>query len=171
MLEVGPAHGFVAAYLRKFGVNVTTLDINKAYTPDVLASVLDMPFPDSSFNVILASEVLEHLPFKDFSRALHELHRVTSHVVFLSLPDVRHTLLSIDLKIPFLKRIRKIIKAPTFKKHVFDGQHYFEIGKRKYPPSCIRQEITRVGFVIRREAVHPDTPKNHDFVLDKTATI
>lgn len=162
-------HGFVTTCLRAFGVKVTTLDINEAYEPDFVGSVLKMPFSDNAFTMSLICEVLEHLPYDSFSPALKELRRVTERTVLLSLPDVRRTLLSVDVKLPFLKRIRGIVKAPTFKRHIFDGQHHFEIGKRGYSPRRIRQKIIRAGFVIRKDKVYPDTPKNHYFVLDNRA--
>lgn len=166
VLEVGPSYGLVTFYLRKFGVKVKTLDKKPEYNPDFLGSVLEMPFPDNSFDMILACEVLEHLPFEDFPGALKELYRVAKQTVFLSLPDERRTLLRFSLKIPFLKEIHFLLKIPTFKYHVFDG-HWWEIGKIGYSVSRIRQEIKKAGFYIEKDWAAPDTPKNHYFLLKK----
>ena len=42
--------------------------------PDVVASALDLPFEDGSFDTVTSTEVLEHVP--DPLRALKEMHRV-----------------------------------------------------------------------------------------------
>ncbi len=48
------------------------------------ASVTDLPFPDNSFDLVLCSEVLEHLDRPDL--ALSELLRVASGCVLISVP-------------------------------------------------------------------------------------
>ncbi len=42
--------------------------------PDVVCSALDLPFPDSSFDTVVSTEVLEHVP--EPQRALNEMRRV-----------------------------------------------------------------------------------------------
>jgi SAM-dependent methyltransferase len=42
--------------------------------PDVVGSALDLPFDDESFDTVVSTEVLEHVP--DPLRALREMHRV-----------------------------------------------------------------------------------------------
>src|SRR6478736_3566291 len=42
--------------------------------PDVVCSALDLTFPDNSFDTVVSTEVLEHVP--DPQRAFREMHRV-----------------------------------------------------------------------------------------------
>jgi SAM-dependent methyltransferase len=42
--------------------------------PDIVASALDLPFDDKSFDTVVSTEVLEHVP--DPSHALRQMHRV-----------------------------------------------------------------------------------------------
>ena len=88
MLEVGIGNGFVTSYLRDKELNVTGLDIAYDLKPDVVGSVLAMPFIAESFDLVACYEVLEHLPYEDFLKALRELARVSQEDVVLSLPDV-----------------------------------------------------------------------------------
>jgi SAM-dependent methyltransferase len=53
----------------------------------VAGSVVDLPFPDSSFDVVGCFEVLEHLPGDLPRRALAELARVARLAVVLSVPQ------------------------------------------------------------------------------------
>ncbi len=50
----------------------------------VQASALDLPFADNTFDLVLAIEVLEHLP--DPARAMREIVRVASDAVVISVP-------------------------------------------------------------------------------------
>lgn len=51
VLEIGIGNGFVSKYLKEKRVNVSTLDIDEKLNPDIVGSVLDVPFPDNSFEV------------------------------------------------------------------------------------------------------------------------
>lgn len=167
VLEVGPSHGLVTDYLRKFGVDVTTIDNKKEYSPDVLGSVLEMPFPDNSFDMVVICEVLEHMPYKDFPKALKELYRVSRGSVLLSEPDSRHMLLGSYLKIPVLKAFQTNVKMYKGGGPVVDKGHFWEIGIKGYPLSKIRKSITDAGFSIEEEKTYLDTPRNYYFILRK----
>ena len=72
ILEVGVGNGFLSCYLKDRNYKVTTLDVDKKLKPDVVGSVLSMTFSSYSFDVIACYEVLEHLPYDSFSKALGE---------------------------------------------------------------------------------------------------
>jgi ubiquinone/menaquinone biosynthesis C-methylase UbiE len=149
VLEVGIGNGFVSRYLRGKGLDVTTLDIVQELKPSVAGSVLLIPFTNKSFDVITCYEVLEHLPYTDFTKALKEIHRVSREHVVLSLPD--HTAIyRVNIELPKIKPIKKLIPhpfpRPTY--HEFDGEHYWIIGKTNYPLKRIELDIKRTGFKI-----------------------
>ncbi|MFC2013065.1 glycosyltransferase [Chloroflexota bacterium] len=52
----------------------------------VCASAVSLPFRDKSFDVVTCMEVLEHLDKQSFITALHELRRVTSRLIIVSVP-------------------------------------------------------------------------------------
>lgn len=167
VLEVGPSHGQVTSYLRKFGVDVTTIDNKKEYSPNILGDVLKMPFKDDNFDMVLVCEVLEHLPYEQFLQALVEIKRVVKLAVFLSLPDSRKTLLSFSLKVPFLKEKKFILKVHAAQTIPSVSDHKFEIGMKDFPLKKILKDIENVGFKCIEHTVSVDTPKNHYFLLSK----
>jgi len=88
VLEIGPGGKIVSGLLSKLGFSVKTLDINKNIEPDYVASADNLPMADKSFDVVLAAEILEHLPFDKFGKALSEIKRVSKIGAVVSLPQL-----------------------------------------------------------------------------------
>lgn len=150
-LEIGVGNGFLSGYLRSRGLDVTTLDVDPALKPDVTGSVLSMPFSDGSFDAVGCFEVLEHLPYDDFPKALSEILRVCSAGAVISVPD--HTpVYRLDIELPLIGEIRRLIPhpCPRLKPHEFDGTHYWMIGAAQYPLSRIKADIAASGFKLEK---------------------
>lgn len=49
-------------------------------------SIDAIPFPDSSFDCVIAHDVIEHLPVDVYSKALHELSRVSKKYIIIAVP-------------------------------------------------------------------------------------
>lgn len=149
VLEIGVGNGFVSWYLKARKISVTTLDIDKNLNPDVVGNVLEMPLTDESFDVVVCYEVLEHLPYKSFNRALAEIFRVSKSHVVLSLPDASR-IYGFGLRRQRKGGRKILIPVPRFKKpvHKFDSEHYWEIGKAGYPLKRIADDIKKEGFEI-----------------------
>ena len=172
ILDIGIGNGFVSQYLKTRNYNVVTLDIDKNLNPDKTGSVLNIPFRNNCFDVVVCCETLEHLPYKKFRKALSEMRRVSKSYVILSLPDVKKVC-KIHIKIPGLKAIKKLIPFPAFKKihHKFDGQHYWEIGKSEYPLNRIINDINKERFKIQRTYRMFEEPYFRFFILKKYNSI
>lgn len=142
VLEVGIGNGVVNRYLKNAGVSITTLDIDERLKPDKVGSVLNIPFTDNEFSVVACFEVLEHIPFKQFIDALKELKRVSNRYILLSMPD-RSRVYKFFLHVPHKKDVKKLFRVPRINKlsHRFDGQHYWEIGKKNYPLKKVKDVI------------------------------
>ncbi len=151
VLEIGIGNGFVAKYLRDRKRNVVTLDIDERLNPDVVGSVVEIPFDDNSFDVVTCCEVLEHLPYENFHKALSEIRRVSSQHTVLSLPDCTRAY-RVDIQIPKIGELKRLIRLPMLKplKHVSNEEHYWEIGKTGYPLRRVIADIRKAGFEIER---------------------
>ena len=72
----------------------------------VRGSVENLPFKDNSFDLVLCSEVLEHIP--DWKKALSELQRVSRKYIVLTIP----------LEKAFFWRFFSIIAPPITRGHL-----------------------------------------------------
>jgi len=168
VLEIGIGNGFVSKYLKERKVNVLTLDVDKRLNPDMVGSVLNIPFSDESFDLIACYEVLEHIEYKNINKALSEIFRVSKSYAILSLPDASrvYRVYQKKKKIGVFKRL---ISLPRLKNpiHKFDGEHYWEIGKDGYPLSKITKDIERAGFIIKKVYRIFENPYHRFFMLKK----
>jgi glycosyltransferase involved in cell wall biosynthesis/predicted TPR repeat methyltransferase len=96
-LEVGCAKGELVGELRRRGVECVGTDLShysvaagsQELTGRALAaaSIADLPFPDDTFDLVVAIEVLEHVPIELVEPALRELWRVSRHHVFVTVQN------------------------------------------------------------------------------------
>ena len=166
VLEVGVGDGVVGSYLkRNTSIAYQSVDVADDLHPDTVGDVRALPHPDASFDVVCAFEVLEHLPFEEFDTALAGLSRVSNQHVILSLPHFGPPVKFL-LKLPFLPELRFAMKIPYPKQHRFNGQHYWEIGKKGYPARRVRESLAK-RFSIKKEFVPFGNQYHHFFVLEK----
>ena len=149
ILEIGIGNGFVSNYLKQRGLNITTLDIDSRLRLDVSGSILNIPFLDKKFEVVVCYELLEHLPYSNFKRAMSEIFRVSIKHAIISLPDVNR-IYRLFVEISIIGEYKKFIPLIRLRKpiHHFDDEHYWEIGKEDYSLKRITKDIKKIGFEI-----------------------
>ncbi|MCX6802011.1 MAG: methyltransferase type 11, partial [Candidatus Diapherotrites archaeon] len=94
--------------------------------------------------------------------------RVSKANAVISLPDSSRAY-RLSIQLPKTGHIKKIIPVPRIcsKKQVFDGQHYWEIGKAGFPLAEIKSAIEKEGFEIERTYRVFENPYHRFFVLKK----
>jgi SAM-dependent methyltransferase len=154
--------------MRISGIEVTTVDIAADIEPDVVASVTELPFADASFDATVACEVLEHIRFEDVPKALSEIARVSRSSAIISLPHPGRTFISAPVLLLGGTRIDVRLQIPFFwRKHTFDGQHYWELGKRGTSVARFLQLAQEAGLTLRQQRKYADDPVHRFFLFEK----
>ena len=154
VLEIGVGSNVISNYLTYKGIDVVTLDLEAPLKPNVLGSVVHLPF-----------KVLEHLPFSMFDLCLSELRRITKNKLILSLPD----------KTPGISFIVRIPNFVFWDVQIFSPwairepirkvrEHYWEIGRWGFPPKKIINHLKNAGFNFERNYRVPEYPYHHFFI-------
>ena len=167
VLEIGPGASLIGDVLaqQRNQYIYKTLDIAEDLNPDFLGSTTDIPIEDNAFDVVVACQILEHIPYSIVPRALSEIARVSKKHVIISLPHSGPAL-SLQCKIPMIPQIEFVIKIPYPKKHVFDGEHYWEIGRRGFSRRKVRSLLSN-DFRIEKEYVPFENPRHRFYLLTK----
>lgn len=168
ILEVGIGNGFVADFMKKAGYRVTTFDINPELRPDIVGNLLNLQRHISeTYELVLCSEVLEHMPQEHFDTALEQLGCASSRYVVITLPVFRHFVgFNLQLKLPRLP----FIDLPCFVKTSFGKRlgsgHFWEIG---YDSNSSRKAVESVilrHFRIVEKGAFRSNPYHNYYVLE-----
>jgi len=168
VLEIGVGTGILARELENLGIDVTTIDIDSELSPDIVASITDMSIIDNdSYDLVVAFEVLEHIQFMDISKALLEMERVSRYGIIISVPNV-YPYIMFGFKFPLVSVKYMLLNIPIkFKKDKFDGEHYWEIGRKNYSYKKIIQEMGKIKKFLIKNEYRLSTCPFHHFIIFK----
>lgn len=121
VLDAGCGEGVLSWYLAERGALVTGMDISKPNLENakrflekkgvadkvmlMLGDAERLPFPDESFDWVVSSHVLEHLP--DFDKGLAEIRRVTKKRAIVALPTCLNLAAASQLGVASFWRLSK----------------------------------------------------------------
>ena len=139
VLDAGTSKGYGAFCLSEAAKLAVGLDIDpeaikssqEAYQKDnlkyVLSSVLDIQFPDRYFDVIISSQVVEHIALDKLDTYLSELARVLKDdgVIFINTLNVLHNLKGRKPEDPYDKCTQHVKE--------FKPEEFREFLKRRFP--------------------------------------
>jgi 2-polyprenyl-3-methyl-5-hydroxy-6-metoxy-1,4-benzoquinol methylase len=143
ILEIGVGSGFTSSYLKSKGYNVTTIDIDKEKKPDIVASIIDYKF-DEKYDIVLAFEVFEHIPYDDFKLVLENLSKICTNFLIVSLPRNRKVrfIISVDFKIFKIKDLC----FSTRRNKIITKNHFWEIEFNGYSKKSVVKDFKKNRF-------------------------
>ncbi|MDR1199765.1 MAG: class I SAM-dependent methyltransferase [Prevotellaceae bacterium] len=167
VLVIGVGDNIIGTLLTAQGIRVYTFDFDKNLHPDFEGDVtnIDTILGDKRFDVILCCQVLEHLPRDRFEDVLRQLSQHAGNVI-ISLPDsaIKY---KFEIKLPVVKTIKiNMYIHNFFKKHKFDGEHYWEIGTRGHTRRSVLKSMAKF-FTVNKWYLAPYNPYHLFFILNK----
>jgi len=93
VMELGCNYGYVLAYCGgQVGVdwNQKSIELARILNPAkefVIANIRNLPFPDMYVDTVMASDVLEHIPWENIPQALKQAKRLARHKILITVPD------------------------------------------------------------------------------------
>lgn len=104
ILDIGCGEGLLVEHFRQMGRDIEGLDQNYESEYVRRGDVINLPYADTSADVILLLDVFEHLSFQHQPLALSEIHRVLkpNGLLLMSIPNLAH----LNSRINFLFRGR-----------------------------------------------------------------
>jgi hypothetical protein len=171
ILVIGPGQGLDAHIFKWRGYEVTTFDIDETFNPDVIGSAHDLSmFEDRSFDVVIASHVLEHLPVPYLNQCLSEFSRVGAYsIVYLPVAGrhfqwrIRMDLKGIDISFVF-DLFNYFHKPDGVTARYCQGQHYWEMGMRGFRVSDMKLRFEK-NFDVMTAYRNRDWNPSYNFVL------
>jgi len=167
ILEVGKGNGFVSDFFKKANFDLTTFDINKKLQPDIVGNILDLnSHIQTKPNIILCSEVLEHMEFDLFEKSLEQLSLASNNYVIITLPEFKKFFgLNIQLRLPKIK----VFSIPLFVKirgnKVLGSGHFWEIDYNEKSKRKNIENIIKTYFSILEKGTFHINPYHNYYVL------
>lgn len=92
VLDLGCGDGtvsnpLIAKGLDVIGVDISIIALQYFKGKGLIGNIEQLPFPAHSFDLIICSEVLEHLPTDTLERAVKEIERVALRYVIITTPN------------------------------------------------------------------------------------
>lgn len=174
ILEIGPGNRLVADILKKFGYNIKVLDINASLNPDYKIDIRNNSLIDlkGQFDLIIASQVLEHIKYPEFLDVMYNISLITSNSI-ITLPyfNKNSYFFSFNVNFPYFnKRIinRKGGFKLIYKKlpHFYNEVHEWEIGTIGFPLRKIKNSLKANGWIIKKSFFNEYYPYHYFFILN-----
>jgi len=147
VLDAGCGPGLLVLMLREIGVNAIGVDSSKfaietapSEVKNFLSegSILNLPYENRSFELVLSREVFEHLTVLEIAKAVEELCRVSDRLVYVT---------------------TRFAHSPDT---LFDVETEFEVDPTHI--TCANKSLVRLMFILNGFRARPDLEEKMDWL-------
>lgn len=128
IVELGCGTHLLADLLSRRGFSVKTLDIDEEKNPTFVSDATSFNYSVEPFDVLLAFEIFEHIPWDTFSKTIARVAESGITMILFSIPWAERTVASFEGKVPKLQPFKVNLRLP--KKAISTKAHFWELTKR-----------------------------------------
>lgn len=165
ILIVGVGDNMLSSILKnKYNYYVESIDIDKELSPDIVGSVDSLEgVLKNRYDIIVCCHVLEHLPYEYFLPSLKQIRKF-SRFSLVYIPNAKLQAFFQFGLLPIFKKKISLTTTLFFKKHKFNGEHYWEIGVKGHSLKNTKK-ILNEEFEILNDYNSPEWLYSYNFVL------
>ncbi len=169
IIEIGKGNGFVSDFFKKAGYNFLTFDINANLEPDIEGNILEFSTTiESKSDMVVACEVLEHLPFDMFESSLKEMSKATDKYAIITLPIYQKMFgFNLQLRVPKIKVFSSAFFIKYRRNKALGSGHFWEIDFDKNSKRDNIEKIITKYFNIVEKGHFKTNPYHNFYVLQK----
>ena len=165
VLEVGIGNEIIKYCLLTLSINYKSIDINAKLNPNIVCDIREFqPQITESFDCVICTEVLEHMPFNDLSLNLTNIYNYLTPggSAIITVPHREARIMVVSpfshytarfISLPYLHTPRgywNVLINHLKRKVDLDPHHCWEIGRAGITIPKLEKEMTKTGFRIEK---------------------
>jgi len=147
--EIGVGTKFTTNYLISKGYNVRTIDIDPGKKPDVLANIVTCEEAILEFDVVLAFNILEHIPYEDMISVIKKFKNAGTQKLFIGLPINQKNIFEMYIKVGRFYEKQLSIRIP--RKRITAQYHHWELEYKDFTIARLISDYKEIGYSCKNQ--------------------
>jgi hypothetical protein len=157
ILEIGVGSKFAYNYIKLRGFYIKSIDIDPGKEPDIVANIVEEKNIFHDFDVVMAFDVFEHIPYNEFIDVIKRCHAANINKIFIGLPRYRKLILDLSFKLPFTGEKNIYLTIP--KNKITEWAHHWELGYSIFTKDKVLKDLHAIGYLCKEFYIY----KNETF--------
>jgi len=145
--EIGVGSKFTYNYLKDRGYQIHSIDIDADKNPDYTTNIVNVEKLPSVFNVILAFNIFEHIPYGDFLKVVSNFDKWGIKKLFISLPYNRKIIFKMQLQLG--RYFNRNFQVSVRKGQVKSRNHHWELDFKSYTKKRLITDLNEANYNCR----------------------
>lgn len=145
--EIGVGSKFTYNYLKSKNYSVTSIDIDPDKNPDILLNIVDCDAEQLDYNVIIAFNIFEHIPYSEFLTTIKKFNIAGIEKLFFSIPLNKKTVF--EFKIRIGRYLYKEIATDIRKHKITTEHHHWELDYKGYTKEKLGTDLFERNYVMK----------------------
>lgn len=142
--EVGVGTRFTYFQLKARGYAVESIDIDADKEPDIVGDITELGVEALRYDVVLAFNVFEHVPYEAFLRVVGRCYEAGVSKIFLGLPANLRVLVDLSVRLPRLPELSWFWAVR--RRAIAQEHHFWELEYGTYTERRLLDDLAAAGY-------------------------